>query len=114
MVTLFVITTLAAVGLPMLNGFVGEFLILSGSMQILIAHHLLWTALAPPASFWRGLHAQDDSTRLLRTLGSGPKKSPAGTSTRASISSSGRWWLFLVMGVCLAIWMRAIDPTARR
>ena len=44
MVTLFVITTLAAVGLPhALNGFVGEFLILSGSMQAIFAHHILWT-----------------------------------------------------------------------
>ena len=40
MVTFFVITGLAAVGLPMLSGFVGEFLILSGTMQTLIAHHV--------------------------------------------------------------------------
>jgi len=46
MVTLFVITTLAAVGLPMLNGFVGEFLILSGSMQSTFAHATLWTVVA--------------------------------------------------------------------
>src|SRR6202012_2153230 len=32
MVTMFVITSLAAVGLPMLSGFVGEFLILASSM----------------------------------------------------------------------------------
>ena len=46
MVTLFVITTLSIIGLPMLNSFVGEFLILSGSMQSTFAHHHLWTALA--------------------------------------------------------------------
>src|ERR1700748_967020 len=43
MVTFFVITGLAAVGLPMLSGFVGEFLILSGTMQTFVAHHILWT-----------------------------------------------------------------------
>ena len=30
---MFVITTLSVIGLPMLNSFVGEFLVLSGSMQ---------------------------------------------------------------------------------
>src|ERR1019366_3322482 len=46
MVTLYVITTLSLVGLPMLNSFVGEFLILSGSMQADNPHHVLWTVLA--------------------------------------------------------------------
>lgn len=45
MVTMFVITSLAAVGLPMFNGFVGEFLILSGTMQSIVAHHILWTVI---------------------------------------------------------------------
>src|SRR6185437_6311257 len=46
MVTMFVVTTLAAVGLPMMNGFVGEFLILSGTMQSFAAHHVFWTVIA--------------------------------------------------------------------
>ncbi len=47
MVTLFVITALSNVGLPMLNSFVGEFLILSGSAQTLLSHHpMLWTTIA--------------------------------------------------------------------
>src|SRR6202012_4095360 len=46
MVTMFVITSLAAVGLPMLNGFVGEFLILSGSMPSFTAHHVFWCVVA--------------------------------------------------------------------
>jgi NADH-quinone oxidoreductase subunit M len=37
MVTMFVITTLSVIGLPMLNGFVGEFLVFSGSMQAAVA-----------------------------------------------------------------------------
>jgi NADH-quinone oxidoreductase subunit M len=44
MVTLYVITALSLVGLPMLNSFVGEFLILSGSMQS--GFHVAWTVLA--------------------------------------------------------------------
>ncbi len=47
MVTLFVITALSNVGLPMLNSFVGEFLILSGSAQTIWSHHaMLWTTVA--------------------------------------------------------------------
>ncbi len=42
MITLFVITTLSLIGLPMLNGFVGEFLILSGTFAV----HPHWTAAA--------------------------------------------------------------------
>jgi NADH-quinone oxidoreductase subunit M len=44
MVTLSVITALSLVGLPMLNSFVGEFLVLSGSMQS--GHSTWWTAIA--------------------------------------------------------------------
>jgi NADH-quinone oxidoreductase subunit M len=43
---MFVLTALSVTGLPMLNGFVGEFLVLSGSMQSTIAHHIGWTTLA--------------------------------------------------------------------
>jgi NADH-quinone oxidoreductase subunit M len=40
--TAFVITTLASIGLPMLNNFVGEFLVLQGSAQV----NFYWTAFA--------------------------------------------------------------------
>jgi NADH-quinone oxidoreductase subunit M len=40
--TIFLITTLASVGLPMLNNFVGEFLVLQGAAQV----NFRWTAFA--------------------------------------------------------------------
>jgi NADH-quinone oxidoreductase subunit M len=40
--TVFVITALASIGLPLLNNFVGEFLVLQGTMQV----SFLWTMLA--------------------------------------------------------------------
>lgn len=46
MVTFFVLMGLSVVGLPMLNNFVGEFLILSGAMKSVFAHHLFWTVVA--------------------------------------------------------------------
>jgi NADH-quinone oxidoreductase subunit M len=48
MVTMYVITALSLVGLPMLNSFVGEFLVLSGSMQLALtgSSSLWWPVLA--------------------------------------------------------------------
>src|SRR5260370_38653462 len=43
MVTFFVITTLSVIGLPMLNGFVGEFLFLTACMPSAITRHTRWT-----------------------------------------------------------------------
>ena len=48
--TLFLLITLSSIGLPMMNGFVGEFLILSGAFQaraiygILAASGVIWGA----------------------------------------------------------------------
>ncbi len=46
MVTMYVVTTLSLIGLPMLNSFVGEFLVLSGTLQAENPHHAAWTVLA--------------------------------------------------------------------
>ena len=40
--TIFLITTLASIGLPTLNNFIGEFLVLQGSAQV----NILWTVFA--------------------------------------------------------------------
>ena len=40
--TVFLITTLASIGLPMLNNFIGEFLVLQGSAQV----NIVWTVFA--------------------------------------------------------------------
>ena len=112
--TMFVLTGLSIVGLPMLNSFVGEFLILSGSMQSSFAHHHFWTALATLGVI---LSAAYMLTMIQRVFYGdlGPK--PA---TMAGRDLDGRehlaLWpmvaLFLIMGVASPIWFRAIDPAA--
>src|SRR5205823_7805539 len=48
--TFFLIITLSSIGLPLMNGFVGEFLVLSGSFQakaiygVLAASGVIWSA----------------------------------------------------------------------
>jgi NADH-quinone oxidoreductase subunit M len=107
LVTLFVITTLSLVGLPMMNGFVGEFLILSGSF----ASHMGWVAAATigvilGAAYMLGMVQKifygPESTmitgRVVPDLG-----------FREHVILWPMAILMLVMGVASPYWMRAID-----
>jgi len=111
MVTMFVITTLSIIGLPMLNSFVGEFLILSGSMQSNTAHHHFWTALATVGVI---LSAAYMLTMIQRVFycGLGPKPENVIAPDLDAREHLALWplvALFLIMGIASPIWMRAID-----
>jgi NADH-quinone oxidoreductase subunit M len=111
LVTMFVITTLSVIGLPMLNSFVGEFLVLSGSMQANFAHHYFWTALATVGVI---LSAAYMLTMIQRVFycGLGPKPTKVGAGDLDAREHLALWpmvVLFLVMGVASPIWMKAID-----
>ena len=118
MATMFVLTSLAAVGLPMLNGFVGEFLILSGSMQPIAAHHILWTALAATGViFGAGYMLWMIQRVFYGSLGARSTEVPGWDLTaREHLELWPFAALFLIMGVASPLWMRAIDtysaPTA--
>jgi NADH-quinone oxidoreductase subunit M len=120
MVTLFVITVLAAAGLPMLNGFVGEFLILSGSMQSIFAHHILWTVLAATGVIFGASYLLLMTQRVFYgSLGVRPDEVPGWDLTaREHLELWPFAALFLIMGVASPLWMRAIDtygvPTANQ
>ncbi len=107
LVTLFVITSLSLIGLPILNGFVGEFLILSGSF----AGHAGWVAAATVgvilgAAYMLGMVQKifygPESTmvtlRMVPDLG-----------FREHVILWPMAILMLVMGVCSPYWMHAID-----
>ena len=113
MVTFFVITGLALVGLPILNGFVGEFLVLSSAFAI----HVAWGVAATAGVI---LSAAYFLTMIQRVFYG--KQSPL-VQGRAGIPDlRGRehlliWpfiLLMLVMGVASPYWMRAIDPAVTR
>jgi NADH-quinone oxidoreductase subunit M len=111
MVTMFVITVLAAAGLPMLNGFVGEFLILSGSMQSIFAHHILWTVLAATGVIFGASYLLLMTQRVFYgRLGVRPDEVPGWDLTaREHLELWPFAALFLLMGVASPLWMRAID-----
>jgi NADH-quinone oxidoreductase subunit M len=116
MVTLFVITTLSIIGLPMLNSFVGEFLILSGSMQSSFAHHHLWTALATTGVILSAAYMLSMIQRVFYSdLGPRPEKLATwDLDAREHLALWPMVALFLVMGVASPIWLKAIDATAVR
>jgi NADH-quinone oxidoreductase subunit M len=103
----FLFIVLASVGLPLLNGFVGEFLVLSGAFQaraiygILGATGVIWSAcyllwMYQRVFFGKVTHTVNDS--LPDLLGS--EKAAVWPCALAA----------LVMGVAPIIWLAAIDP----
>jgi NADH-quinone oxidoreductase subunit M len=114
MVTMFVITILAAGGLPMLNGFVGEFLILSGSMQSIAAHHILWTVLATTGVIFGASYLLWMIQRVFYgSIGVRPDEVPGWDLTaREHLELWPFAALFLIMGIASPFWMRAIDTYA--
>lgn len=115
MVTLFVVTALSNVGLPMLNSFVGEFLILSGAAQTtLSAHPMLWTTIATTGVIFSAAYLL---TMIQRTF----------YADLGNMSAERRGWdltarehlalwplvaLFLYMGLASPQFTRKFDPLA--
>lgn len=111
MATIFVLVSLSIVGLPMLNSFVGEFLILSGSMQSSVAHHHLWTALAATGIILSAAYMLRMVQRIFYCeLGPKPRAIEGwDLDTREHLALWPMVALFLAMGIFSPLWMRAID-----
>jgi NADH-quinone oxidoreductase subunit M len=112
MVTFFVITGLAGVGLPMLSGFVGEFLILSGTMQSFVAHHVLWTVVGTTGVIFSAAYMLWMIQRVFYgSLGLRAEEVPGwDLKPREHIELWPLALLFLVMGIFSPYWTKAIDP----
>lgn len=111
MVTLFVITTLAAIGLPMLNGFVSEFLILSGTFNSVVQHHVLWSVIATTGVIFSAAYGLTMIQRVF--YGELGLRSEEVRGSDLSIREHLTLWpfmaLFLLMGLFSPYWMRSID-----
>lgn len=107
MVTLFVITTLALIGLPILNGFVGEFLVLSSSF----ATHPAWGALATLGVILSAAYM----LTMIQKIFYGPQSTlVANRAVRDVVSREyiALWpmaILMLLMGVASPYWLKAIE-----
>ena len=114
MVTMYVITTLSLVGLPMLNSFVGEFLILSGTLQSGNAHRAAWTAIATTGVILSAAYMLIMIQRVFYgPLGaSGQEIAPRDLNAREHVALWPLVALMLVMGVASTFWMKSFDASA--
>jgi NADH-quinone oxidoreductase subunit M len=114
MVTLFVITSLAAVGLPMMNGFVGEFLILTGAMQTFAAHHIVWTVVGTTGVIFSAAYMLTMIQKVFYGNLGLRSEEVAGfdLNAREHLTLWPLAALFLLMGIFSPVWMRAIDTYA--
>ncbi len=107
--TLFVITSLSLIGLPILNGFVGEFLILSSSFSV----HSGWAAAATIGVILSAAYM----LWLVQRVFYGPTSSLVGGKGAPDLlfhEALALWpvaILMFIMGVASPLWIRAIDPT---
>jgi NADH-quinone oxidoreductase subunit M len=105
--TFFLIAVLSSVGLPLLNGFVGEFLVLSGAFQdkmiygILGASGVIWGACYLLWMYQKVFYGQitHDENKTLPDI-----------DAREQISLWPIAVMALVMGVASTYWMKSIDP----
>jgi NADH-quinone oxidoreductase subunit M len=108
--TFFLFITLASVGLPLLNGFVGEFLVLSGAFQakavygVLAATGVIWSAGYLLWMYQRVFYGKitQSANSTLPDL-SGREQAALWPAALAA----------LVMGVVPMLWLEAINPAVR-
>ncbi len=108
--TFFLITTLASIGLPLLNGFVGEFLVLSGAFQA----KAVWGIVAATGVIWSACYM----LWLYQRVFFGEIKNPVNANL---IDLNGReraiMWPFaaavVIMGIAPFLWTRAIDNSVQ-
>jgi len=107
MATFYVITALSLIGLPILNGFVGEFLILSGSF----GPHRRWVGLATLGVILAAAYM----LWMIQRIFYGPESSLVTASVapdvvpREYLALVPMVLLMLAMGVASPYWMRAIN-----
>jgi NADH-quinone oxidoreductase subunit M len=108
--TFFLVTVLASVGLPLMNGFIGEFLVLSGAFQanpwygILAATGVIWSACYLLWMYQRVFYGQvkHEVNNTLPDLNAREKTALVPIAVAA-----------LVMGVAPLLWLAAIDPAVQ-
>jgi len=102
---------LSSVGLPLLNGFVGEFLVLSGTFQSTVPHAMLFAILGCSGVIWGACYLlwmyqkvfygqiQHDENKTLPEI-----------DGRERISLVPLVVMAVIMGVASPYWMKSIEP----
>ena len=113
LVTFFVITGLALVGLPLLSGFVGEFLVLSSTF----ARHVAWGSVATLAVIFSAAYALLLVQKIFYGKRSALVEARSGIGDLNGREHAALWpliVLMLVMGIASGYWMKAINPAIEK
>jgi NADH-quinone oxidoreductase subunit M len=108
--TFFLIITLASIGLPLLNGFVGEFLVLSGAFLA----HSVWGILAATGVIWSACYMLWMYQRVFygKITHDVNQKLPD-LDLRERVALAPLAIAALVMGIVPLVWISAVDPAVR-
>ncbi|HEY1525450.1 MAG TPA: NADH-quinone oxidoreductase subunit M [Candidatus Angelobacter sp.] len=109
--TFFLLAVLSSVGLPLLNGFVGEFLVLSGTFQSAVPHAMLFAILGSSGVIWGACYLlwmyQKVFYGQIHLEGN---KSLRDIDRRERISLVPLVVMAVIMGVASPYWMKSIEP----
>ena len=109
--TFFLIITLSSIGLPLLNGFIGEFLVLSGAFFA----HPLWGILGATGVIWSACYMLWMYQRVFfGKVNHDVNLKLPDLSLRERIAVWPLAVAALVMGVAPLIWINAVDPAVHR
>lgn len=108
---LFLFMALSSAGLPLLNGFVGEFLVMSGAFQA----RALYGILAATGVIWSACYLLWMYQRVF--FGKVTNQANESLPDLAGVEKAALWpaaVMALVMGVAPMIWLNSIDPAVQK
>ncbi|HZD94489.1 MAG TPA: NADH-quinone oxidoreductase subunit M [Candidatus Sulfotelmatobacter sp.] len=109
--TFFLLAVLSSVGLPLLNGFVGEFLVLSGAFQSPLPHSMLFSILSTSGVIWGACYLLWMYQKVFHgQIHHEENKTLPDIDARERISLVPLVVMAMIMGVVSPYWMKAIDP----
>src|SRR4029077_8814182 len=109
--TFFLLAVLSSVGLPLLNGFVGEFLVLSGTFQSSVPHAMLFAILGASGVIWGACYLLWMYQKVFYgQIHHDENKTLPEIDGRERISLVPLVAMAVIMGVASPYWMKSIEP----
>jgi NADH-quinone oxidoreductase subunit M len=109
--TFFFLAVLSSVGLPLLNGFVGEFLVLSGAFQSAVPHGMLFAILGSSGVIWGACYLLWMYQKVFYgQIHHAENKTLPDIDGRERISLVPLVVMAVIMGVVSPYWMKSIQP----
>src|SRR6476619_4018119 len=109
--TFFLLAVLSSVGLPLLNGFVGEFLVLSGSFQSAVPHGMLFAILGASGVVWGACYLLWMYQKVFYgQIHHDENKTLPDIDRRERIALVPLVVMSVIMGVASPYWIKSIGP----